>query len=268
MATPSGTTAAPTPYEACSLISTSFGWWLQVILGGLCFISLVGKRFTDRVRRPWKVWFFDTSKQACAAGIMHFGNIFLALAFGQFLDSSSDPCNWYWINLTLDDTLGVLVIYILLRLLQCTYRLRCVNRPHLALSGEYGDPPELHIFARQLLDFQGIVVLEKLLLASFVVNFTDQVESVANALLGWLDLYPRIKLVLVMVLSPLVMNVFALWVADSFLQGGSRTSCDGGMQPHVLGNNCEEGLSGDESERRIYSFDEWKNRHKAVVLWG
>lgn len=260
--------------EVCDLISTSFGWWLQAVLGAVCFISLVGKRFTDKVRRPWRVWFFDTSKQACAAGLMHFGNIFLAMAFGEFLDNSSDPCNWYWINLTLDDTLGVLVIFILLRLLQCTYRLRCVNRPHLALSGEYGDPPDLRIFVRQLLDFQGIVVVEKLLLVFLVVSFTDEVTSITNVLLGWLDSYPKIKLILVMVASPLVMNVFALWVADSFLQGGSRkpllpdpASCDGGMQPHVVGNNLE-GFSADESERRVFSFTEWKQKHEVFTVWG
>jgi len=258
--------------EACSLISTSFGWWLQAILGAVCFISLVGKRFTDKVRRPWKIWFLDTSKQACAAVTMHFGNIFLALAFGEFLDTSSDPCNWYWINLSLDDTVGVLVIFVLLRLLQCTYRLRCVNRPQLALSGEYGDPPDLDVFARQLLDFQLIVVVEKLLLASFVVGFNDEVASVANTLLGWLDPHPRIKLVLVMVASPLVMNVFALWVADSFLQGGSRkpllderASCDGEAQPHVVG---KDSFSGDESERRMYSFSEWKQKRELPAFWG
>jgi len=262
-------------FKACSLIRTSFGWWLQAFLGLVCFISLVGKRFTDEVRRPWKIWFFDTSKQACAAVIMHFGNIFLAMAFGEFLDAGSDPCNWYWINLTLDDTLGVLVIFSLLRLLQCTYRLRCVNRPQLALSGEYGDPPDLHLFARQLLDFQGIVVVEKLLLACLVVRFPHEVASIANVLLGWLDLYPRIKLMLVMAVSPLVMNVFALWVGDSFLQGGSRkplhskpATCEGGTQPDVVGNKCLEGTSGEDSERSMYSFSEWKAGHKILALWG
>jgi len=202
------------------------------------------------------------------------------MAFEQWLDADADPCNWYWINLTLDDTVGVLVLFALLRLLQCTYRVRCVNRPELARSGEYGDPPDSKIFARQLLDWQGLVVLQKIILAIFVVNFTSELTAVADTLLGWLDAHPKAKLVVVMVITPLTMNVFALWTADHFLQGDPEKSRseeaqareslvrarDRYARPRVLGQRTrkplrrpeeQEELSGDEPDR-LPTFQEWK----------
>merc|ERR1712107_173111 len=126
-------------------------------------------------------------KQGTSALVIHIVNILLSMAFGEWLDADADPCNWYWINLTLDDTLGLACQYVLLRTLQCFYRLRCVGRPELALSGEYGDPPSSDIFFRQLLDWQGLVVVQKCLLAAIVINFTDEVAIFAEVLLGWLD---------------------------------------------------------------------------------
>jgi len=269
-----GTGAVPT-HAPCQLLSTSFGWWLQLFLGLVSFISLLGKRFTDKVRRPWKVWFFDTSKQGLSALLIHFVNILLSMAFGEWLSADADPCNWYWINLTLDDTLGVGVLFILLRLLQCIYRTRYVDRPELAMSGEYGDPPDVRIFVRQLLDWQALVVVEKCILATLVVNFTAAVAFIADVLLGWFDQYPRAKLVVVMVITPLTMNVFALWVADNFLQHDPLKPVEVRESlvcsaPRIVGlrgsspsSLADEELSGDESERRVMTFQDWKQRRAA-----
>lgn len=216
----SGATEGSEEHEKCHLLSSTFGWVLQVLLGAFCFVSLVGKRFTDKVRRPWMVWFFDTSKQGISALLIHFLNIVLSMAFGAFLDSEADPCNWYWINLTLDDTFGIAILFLLLRCLKAFYQLECVGRPELALTGEYGDPPEYRIFCRQLLDWQGLVIVQKIFFSYLIISsFSDEVSAVADALLGWLDPHPKAKLVVVMIITPIVMNVFALWVADSFLQG-------------------------------------------------
>jgi len=241
--------------------------------------SLVGKRFADKVRRPWKVWFFDTSKQGISALVIHFVNILLSMAFGNWLEGDADPCNWYWINLTLDDTLGVGILFILLRILQCVYRMRCVGRPELALSGEYGDPPDVRIFGRQLLDWQVLVIVEKFFLAVPVISFSGTVASVAAALLGWLDPYPRAKLVVVMVVTPLTMNVFALWVADSFLQRDPVQQSEARMRellvhgtPSVVGRwgglaayPYQGELSGEESEG-VVSFQEWRRRDMASTV--
>eukprot|EP00927_Polykrikos_kofoidii_P063570 TRINITY_DN58410_c0_g1_i1.p1 TRINITY_DN58410_c0_g1~~TRINITY_DN58410_c0_g1_i1.p1 ORF type:complete len:373 (+),score=48.21 TRINITY_DN58410_c0_g1_i1:87-1205(+) len=291
------TTSAPQD-PGCQLLSTKFGWWLQAVLGFACFMTLVGKRFTDRVRRPWKIWFFDTSKQGISALVVHFLNILLSMAFGEFLNVNADPCNWYWINLTLDDTLGVAIQFLLLRSLQCIYRCKCVNRPELARSGDYGDPPECRIYGRQLLDWQGLIVVQKCLLGVLVVRFSVQVTAVADVLLGLLDSQPRAKLVVVMVITPLTMNVFALWVADNFMKSEQAQSEEAqakerlvpGSSPAVMGNRggraqqrsvggdvVAKNVAGvklstfaddisDHESNRVIGFEEWKR--KAAAFGG
>lgn len=265
----------PAAHIECELLgrSGSFSWWLQIVLISVCMVSLVGKRFTDTVRRPWKVWFFDSSKQGVQAGMVHFLNIGLSVAFGEWLQTDSDPCNWYCINLTLDCTIGVAIVFLLLRLMQFTYHLKCVGRPELARCGDYGDPPQCKIFARQLFDYQAIVLIEKLILGTLVINFHDHMSVVADFLLGWLDPYPRAKLVVVMVITPLALNIFAFWTADNFLQAeGVKVSGADEVQAArivngqaaVVGRSPASSMGslseafGDDSEEKLMSFKEWK----------
>jgi len=249
----------------CELLGKwgSFGWWLQVFLGAVCMASLIGKRFTDKVRRSWKVWFFDTAKQGTQALMNHIINIGLSMGFGEWLEVEADPCNWYWINMSLDCTLGVAIMFLLLRTLQCVYRSKCVARPELARCGHYGDPPDFKNFLRQLLDWQALVIVQKLLLAALVINFRAGLASFASALLGWLDSFPRAKLVVVMVLMPVVLNVFALWTADSFLQANSSDGEELQVRESlvvgaIVGRDGPILQVDEEMDDTIMSFREWK----------
>lgn len=77
-------------------------------------IFLLAKRFREPpgVRRPWQVWWYDTSKQGIGAIVIHITNICLAPLF------QGDPCTWYVINFLLDSTIGLLIVFIGIRLCQ------------------------------------------------------------------------------------------------------------------------------------------------------
>jgi len=235
-------------------------------LGVFCLASLIGKRFTDRIRRPWKVWFFDTSKQGLQAFLNHFLNILISVAYGEFMDNDADPCNWYWINLSLDCTLGVLILYIMLAVLKWVYRLECVGRPELAMSGDYGDPPSWAIFRRQLWDWQCLALIQKFLLATLVIRCRHLMAAIAEFLLGWLHDRPQGKLVVVMVLSPLLLNVFAMWVADSFLQAPGADTLEAlskqrvSTEPRGPAATTLGAVDDDFRHDPLVSFSEWKRR--------
>ncbi|NXD02459.1 STIMA regulator, partial [Halcyon senegalensis] len=69
------------------------------------------KRFREpkHERRPWRIWFLDTSKQAIGMLFIHFANVYLSDL------TEEDPCSLYLINFLLDATLGMLLIYIGIR---------------------------------------------------------------------------------------------------------------------------------------------------------
>ncbi|NWT40857.1 STIMA regulator, partial [Rissa tridactyla] len=66
------------------------------------------KRFKEpkEERRPWRIWFYDTSKQGIGALFIHFANVFLSDL------TEEDPCSLYLINFILDATLGMLLIWL------------------------------------------------------------------------------------------------------------------------------------------------------------
>ncbi|NXX51705.1 STIMA regulator, partial [Tricholaema leucomelas] len=89
------------------------------------------KRFSEpkEQRRPWKIWFYDTSKQAVGALFIHFYNVFLSSR------TEEDPCFLYLLNFILDTTLGMLLIWLGVKVVS-----RIVQRKKYKylLFGEYG----------------------------------------------------------------------------------------------------------------------------------
>lgn len=70
----------------------------------------------ENPKRTWKVWFFDSSKQLTSAGLAHIMNIVIAI----FLSENSkggDSCVWYFINILVDTTIGMLICFLLVSVL-------------------------------------------------------------------------------------------------------------------------------------------------------
>lgn len=79
-----------------------------------CWNFVVVKRFREppEIRRSWEVWWYDTSKQGIGAIAIHLANVYLSPLF------QGDPCTWYVINFLLDSTIGLLIVFIGIRLCQ------------------------------------------------------------------------------------------------------------------------------------------------------
>lgn len=85
--------------------------FIQGALGALALLSLVYKRWRERPRRPWKIWFFDVSKQVFGSVLLHIANLLMSmLSSGQFeINPKTDtggyranPCSFYLLNLAID----------------------------------------------------------------------------------------------------------------------------------------------------------------------
>mmetsp|Transcript_69351 Transcript_69351/g.203042 ORF Transcript_69351/g.203042 Transcript_69351/m.203042 type:complete len:418 (-) Transcript_69351:135-1388(-) len=102
----------------CTLLSGPWHWLLQVVLLLVSLSVLAIKHWweqhTQRSDRSTARFFFDSSKQLVGAGWMHAMN----LLFAQVLAShtSEDSCEWYWIEIMVDTTLGVYVEFSVMQL--------------------------------------------------------------------------------------------------------------------------------------------------------
>ena len=86
---------------------------LQMILGLVSFAVLVLKRFCEpkQERRTWLIWSLDTSKQVQSMLLMHFINIFLSETLEM-----TDPCTFYLTSFLLDSSIGLLIIWLGLKI--------------------------------------------------------------------------------------------------------------------------------------------------------
>lgn len=133
------------------------------------------------------------------------------LAVDDGIDSgSSDQCVWYLVFLTLECTLGVAILCSFLYVLNY-YAERYFYLKHF-VSGEYGDPPRVKLWLKQLLAYQALLLLMKVALALLVLSLHDFLRASGRALLRPLEPYPRLQLLMVMVVVPLLLTVFSFWI--------------------------------------------------------
>uniref|UniRef100_A0A8C6U5M2 Transmembrane protein 110, like n=1 Tax=Neogobius melanostomus TaxID=47308 RepID=A0A8C6U5M2_9GOBI len=194
-------------------LTDKFGVLIQGLLGIVAFSTLMLKRFREPsgVRRPWRIWFYDTSKQAIGSLFIHFANVFLSTF------TKDDPCSLYLMNFLLDATLGMLVIWLALKLVS---RLVEYKQWTLLTLGEYGDPPQAAAWLGQCGIYLLIMVLEK------------GVVSLVLLIPGWSELQevlldyianPQLELVLVMLIVPFIVNAIMFWVVDSLMMRKFKT---------------------------------------------
>nr|XP_028603188.1 store-operated calcium entry regulator STIMATE-like [Podarcis muralis] len=184
-----------------------FGVLVQALLAVVAFSTLMLKRFKEPKgeRRPWRIWFYDTSKQAIGALFIHFANVFLSDL------TEEDPCSLYLMNFILDATLGMLLIWFGVKMVSWVVEgQKCM---HLVF-GEYGDPPQAAAWIGQCILYLLIMVFEKTTvgLVLLIPGWTKLQEILLNYIPD-----PQLELVLVMLVVPFIVNAVMFWVVDSLI---------------------------------------------------
>ncbi|KAL3852189.1 hypothetical protein ACJMK2_015863 [Sinanodonta woodiana] len=190
------------------------GLFLQGLLAFLAFTSLIAKRFCEPKyeRRPWRIWFYDTSKQGFGAAVIHFANVFLADVF------QGDPCTWYVVSFLLDSTIGLFIIYLGLKITQVIAHRKGWET---LFFGEYGSPPQCNAYVGQCGLYILVMIVEKLFM-TFLIQFKFW-ENVRKFIMAPVK-DPKLELVIVMFIVPLVVNAFIFWVVDNFLKRKNKTT--------------------------------------------
>ncbi|KAG5683661.1 hypothetical protein PVAND_012928 [Polypedilum vanderplanki] len=186
-----------------------FGWILQIILAGIAFSCLIAKRYCEPNyrRRPWNIWWMDTSKQGIGAIVIHMTNVYLSPLF------HGDPCTWYIINFLLDSTIGLFIIYIGIRV--SIYVAKVKNIPAIEF-GEY-NAPKSWIYQTQIYVFLMMIVK---LLTTLIIQL-DMWTDVKNLILSPFK-NPKVEVIIVMLIIPFFVNVLLFWVTDNFLMRNKK----------------------------------------------
>ncbi|XP_010712152.1 store-operated calcium entry regulator STIMATE-like isoform X1 [Meleagris gallopavo] len=203
--------AASRPTQGCGsgALLGRFGVLLQALLALCTFCTLMLKRFKEpkEERRPWRIWIYDTSKQVIGALFIHFTNIFLSDL------TEEDPCSLYLINFILDATLGMLLIWLGVKVVSwAVQRQKCT---HLVF-GEYGDPPQAAAWIGQCSLYMVIVAVEKTLIILVLLIPSWTKAKLQQILLSYIP-NPQLELIVVMLVVPFIVNAVLFWVVDSLI---------------------------------------------------
>ena len=222
---------------SCHLLAGTFAVVIQAFIGVVSLSTLVYKRFVDASRRPLEIWLMDVSKQIFSSVFIHFWNIFLSIAFTNKLDnlrlnSSNgvdvaqirrgvvyfwvpDECSFYFLSFVFDTVLGVLLIWVLLKVtrqLAIYFRVESIRN-----QGYYGTPPRLTWYVQQLLCFLTVILLSKLILGMMMYSVAGTLADIGSFIFSPLRLHPNTELVVVMIVCPCFLNIVQYWLVDNFL---------------------------------------------------
>lgn len=246
--------ASPTPgadTRGCEngALMDSFGIFLQGLLAVMAFSTLMLKRFREpkHERRPWRIWFLDTSKQAIGMLFIHFANVYLSDL------TEEDPCSLYLINFLLDASLGMLLIYAGVRAVSAVVEWRQWDSLRF---GEYGEPVQCTAWLGQCILYILIMIFEKVLI--MLVLLIPQWKQLA--LLNPIE-NPNLELAIVMLIVPFFINALMFWVVDNFLMKKHRTKAKLEEREEDSRGNSKvryrRALSHDDSESEIlFSADD------------
>ncbi|CAJ1338563.1 unnamed protein product [Effrenium voratum] len=203
----------------CVVLPGLYGILVQLLLFCCCVGVLLIKKVREGSRRTWLQFGLDSSKQFVGSGWIHVLNLLCALVMGTQMDEC-DECEWYWLNIMLDTTLGVLVEYLLLRLVMEALNTVLQEGAQDFRTGSYwrGGDFEVAMYLKQLLVWLLIVTFMKLSMVVLMILLAKPLTLIARAMLKPFLANPKLKLIMVMIVTPMFMNAFQFWVTDSFLK--------------------------------------------------
>lgn len=68
-----------------------------------------------------------------------------------------------------------------------------------------------------MLIWNAIVLCMKSVLFAVQDKFSKPIMAITELVMGWMSNYPKLELVLVMFLIPVIMNALAFWIQDNYL---------------------------------------------------
>ncbi|KAF9188245.1 hypothetical protein BGZ51_000706 [Haplosporangium sp. Z 767] len=157
---------------------------------------------------------FDVSKQIVGGVVIHSLNLLAATIFGlSSIRKDSNPCIWYFLNIFLDTTFGVGVLYLFLKAADKYFTHRRIEGLR---TGEYGNPPQIQRWWKQTLVFSlGLVVMKIIVVIVLTWPF---LFTFGEWVLGWALHNEKLQILLVMLILPLSLNICQFWVIDYILK--------------------------------------------------
>jgi hypothetical protein len=225
-----------------------FGFLIQAILGAAGFSKLLVKRYVEKPRRPWKIWFYDVAKQIISSSVLHLFNLIISAVLSDD-ENEADACVWYFVTVVLDCTLGAFLSYIFMWLVD-----GIVSNSELEIlkTGLYYEEymegnKKCYKLKWKKYGAQLGVWLVVTLIVKLILLIMLKICKLFLVNLGGFFLSPfsnaKVRLVMVMIIFPVLLNALYFWVVDNILKLKESDKGDvklnGEKKGETGGNNVE-----------------------------
>ncbi|KAI8344862.1 vacuolar membrane protein-domain-containing protein [Chlamydoabsidia padenii] len=211
-------TYPPPDDEGCKLLD-GFAICVQLVLAVSALLLLVYKRYREQPQRPVQIWALDVSKQFIGAAVIHSLNLGVSYLAGRPKHGPpSNLCAWYMLNVLVDCTLGVAILWCWLRGLQWVLETKC-GLTYIR-TGNYGPPPlkrRLTPWLKQTLIF---ILAEGLMKSCVYLLFRlfPILFRFGEWALSWTKGNYRYQVLFVMLIFPSLMNGMQFWIVDTIVK--------------------------------------------------
>ena len=204
----------------CELLGM-FGFFIQFVLGIVCFSVLVIKRQLESPKRSLIIWLLDVSKQGISALLLHFFNLFFSVVVSS---ENEDQCVWYLNNVLLDGSIGVIFQWIFVRCLEILARKLKID----ALTSGCYYSYEQNEFSENTIDYSIwasqmgiwclISTISKTLIYIILNIWIDFFNKFGAEILSKFKDNPKLELIFVMIVVPFCISCLQYWITDNFLK--------------------------------------------------
>ncbi|CAR28593.1 hypothetical protein ZYGR_0S02270 [Zygosaccharomyces rouxii] len=225
-----------TSQDKCQLLGPT-SIVIQLAMGMAIVAGLLLKRNREHPRRKMVVWAYDVGKQLIGALEIHFINLGLSIwqQRGVILFSGNNnnqdddgQCDWYFLNLLCDTTIGIPILWVILVLIQSILvHLEVTNiesgnyfssaSENKSLSTE-SKRPLFSAFLKQSSIFVGGISAMKFIIYELLEHYEKGASWFANLLLGWCDHWPNFQVFVVMFVCPVGLNFFQYFCVDNIIK--------------------------------------------------
>ncbi|KAI0030678.1 vacuolar membrane protein-domain-containing protein [Vararia minispora EC-137] len=198
--------------QSCRLLGAT-ALIVQGLMGIIVLGSLLYKRQRESPKRPWAIWMFDVSKQVIGQMFIHGVNVLISDVASHL--EAGNACTYYFLNILVDTTLGVGILYAILHLLTRLFS----EGLHLKgfESGQYGSPPSFKYWVRQTGVYVAALTTMKFVIIGLFLLWPG-IFAIGTWLIDLLGEDEHVQVVFTMGLFPIIMNVVQFWLIDSIVK--------------------------------------------------
>lgn len=114
------------------------------------------------------------------------------------------------------------------------------------------DDIDFRIWLAQLTVWGLIVIVVKITLFFFQLLVAPILEIMSSVLIGWLRIYPKVKLIIIMILWPLLLNAVQFWIQDNILKAKKKKNIEFSKMLTIKGRHS---MYHDSEEIQMHKFD-------------